>query len=372
MAERDVNIPFGPDQTQSYEPIDVDAIAESQADSKFSDLPSIAPESGAAPYGGAADGDMEPFQKEVEEDSLEEMQSSFAALRDSIGQGRELKARERDREELGERIKADREELADRENILQNYQSVVAEQDAIIMQNTQQRDARKAELSRISADLAEAQDALDRMKDYHDQQLIPIENELGRARANAERTKNDERSRKAELSAAEKEADRAEGGDSNVASAKVDMLQQAYDDAVRRSNDAKEVLDQVQKDYDDAVAQVEQAESPLERSIEDMNAQIEDLKESINRLGETISSASKRRQYCDSVYQYPDETAKLRQAIEDDESLARQMDVDNDDLRNLLEANKKRAKTAKIAIGAAIAIVVIIIIAIIVVATRGF
>ena len=362
MAERDINIPFGPDKTGSMPAIE-DGAAQ------------IAPETDGIPAieaGGEGENLADRRGGDADASQLDEVQSSFLALKDSIGQGRELKARERDREELRERIKKDREELADRENIIANYQSVVGEQDAIIAQNTQQREMRKAELARVSAEASEAQDALERMRDYHDQQLNPLETELGRARATAEQAKNDERSRKAELNAAEKEAERAEGGDSKVASAKVQVFEDAYNEAVARSNAAKELLDQTQKAYDDACAQVEQAEAPLERSIDDMNSQIEELKESINRLGDSISAATKRRQYCDSVYQYPDETAKLRQSVESDEALARQMDTENKELRGRLAESKKKAKTAKIAIGAVIAIVVIMIIAFIVVSVRGF
>lgn len=367
MADHDINIPFGPDKTGSYEPINPEDAANPEVGQSFTDLPKV---------DGENDAKTSEFvvakAREEEPSQIDEVQSSFAALRDSIDQGRELKARERDRKELHDRLKADHEELADREHILANYQAVVAEQDAIIAQNSQQREARKAELARISADLSEAQDALERMREYHDQQLNPLETELGRARANAERAKNDERSRKAELGAAEKEVDRAEGGDSQVASAKVKVFEEAYDEALARSNAAKEALDQVQKAYDDAVDQVEQAEAPLERTIDDMNAQIEELKESINRLGENISVATKRRQYCDSVYQYPDETAKLRDSVASDEEAARQMDADNKELRSRLAENKRKAKTAKIAIGAIVAIVIIAIIAVIIVAVRGF
>lgn len=365
MAERDINIPFGPDKTGSMPAIEANAADGTHSATGFEDLPAVESRDGDA-------GSSKELGTDADSSQLDEVQSSFLALKDSIGQGRELKARERDREELRDRIKKDREELADRENIIANYHSVVGEQDAIIAQNTQQRETRKADLARISADMGEAQDALERMKDYHDQQLNPLETELGRARATAEQAKNDERSRKAELNAAEKEAERAEGGDSKVASAKVQVFEDAYNEAVARSNAAKEILDQTQKAYDDACAQVEQAEAPLEHSIENMGEQIEELKESINRLGDAISAATKRRQYCDSVYQYPDETARLRQSVESDEALARQMDTENKELRSKLAESKKKAKTAKIAIGAVIAIVVIMIIAFIVVSVRGF
>ena len=371
MADRDFNIPLGPDTTQSNPVV----------------TPEMATGAGGAPY-LADDGvplDLPPVDAEQDdiarflsgeseaeaESQMEGMQMSFAALRDSMSQGRELKARERDREELEERLVADREELADRENILANYRQLVYEQDAIISQNTQQRDMHKNELAQITAELEEASEALDRMREYHDGQLEPLETTLGRARANAERAKNDERSRKGELSAAEKEASKAEGGDVTVAAAKVKVFEEAYDEAVARSNSAKEYLDQAQKAYDDLRQQVEQAEAPLERSIDDMNAKIDELKASIDRLGETISVARKRRQYCDSVYQYPDETAKLRSAVEADEQLARQMDAETDELRDQLAESKQKAKTAKIAIGAIIAVIVIIIVVIVYVVSHG-
>ncbi|HAM14262.1 MAG TPA: hypothetical protein DCP91_00045 [Eggerthellaceae bacterium] len=422
MPDRDISIPMGPDRTQGMpivpagEPEQIqpspEAIPPSQVESTgiFDALPdtpattdarprqaasapmgdddagtdatagaagarenpTVAADNakGASAAAAAAAGETGEGDDPDSGQELDEMQQSFAALRDSIGQGRELKEREKQREELGERIKTDREELADRQEILANYHALVAEQDAIVNQNTQQREARKAELAQVSSELQEASDALDRMRDYHDTQLNPLETVLGRARATAEQAKNDERSRKAELSAAEKEAERSEGGDAAVASAKVKVFEDAYEEAQARSRAAKEALEQAQREYDEARQSVEQAEAPLERSVEDMNKRIEELKDSIERLGETISAARKRRQYCDSVYQYPNETEKLRLSVEADEATARTMDAENETLRGKLAESKKRSRMAKLAIAAVVLIIIVAIVTFIYVSSR--
>ena len=309
--------------------------------------------------------------EEIAEQGMDEMQMSILALKDSIGQGRELKAREKEREELAEALELDHEELADRENILANYQSLVAEQDAIINQCTQEREARKAELSQTNAQLDETEEALDRMRAYHEQQLQPIEGELGRVKALADRAKNDERSRKSELNSAEAELRRADDSDPNtMALALHRQAQEDYEQARKTSERAKEQLAEVQRSYDDAKSQIEQAEAPMQRSIEELNTRIEQLKETINDLGEKISVATKRRQYCDNVFRYPDETAKMRVEVESAEEAARQMDAENDALRARLETSKKKAMKAKIAIGIIIAIVVVFIITLVVVTNR--
>lgn len=336
-----------------------------EADSQSTSASIITPDFGSADSAagqseeGVAEGGAEG---EGRSQAIEGMQRSFVALKDSIGQGRELKARERELEDLEEKIAGDREELADRDNILANYAALVAEQDAIIAQNTQQRDAQKVTLAQVVAKTDETSEALDRMREYHDTQLDPYETALGRARAAADQAKNDERSRKSELNAAETEVRRAEkSDDTTMVQAKLEMVKAAHDEAAARSTAAKEALEEAQRNYDEMRAQVEQAEAPLERSLEDLQKQTEELKEDINRLGEVISVATKRRQYCDSVYQYPAETEKLRQAIMSDEESAQQLDLENEELRDLLAQSKAGSTKAKIVIGAVIVVVIFIV-----------
>ena len=418
MAGRDINIPFGPDRTGSFdlsslvpeveqsqpseqqdavdaevsfEP-DVDA-SDNQApelDSTYEMEPVDSSESQEASQDDAgATHDERPRRRRQRPDevvgsrsesaeadnqgaeknkALADVQSSLVALKDSIGQGRELKAREKEREDFSQKLDLDREELADREDILANYDALVAEQDEIIYQTNEQREARKSELALVTAQQEETSDALERMREYHDSQLEPVESMLGRAKAAAEQAKNDERSRKSELNAAESESRRAEGGDdAAMAAAKLNVVQQAYEEAAARSEAAKEALAQAQKQYDDMKERVEQAEAPLERSIEDLPRQTDELKESINRLGDTISIARKRRQYCDTVYQYPEETDKLRESVLAGEQTVRQMDIENDELRDMLAQSKEKSKIAKLAIAGVVALVIVILIIVFVV-----
>ena len=375
LANEQVNAAAAPNQ---LEPVVSQSHGEQPSAAAVSDdqqasAPIIAPDFGSAassaetPDSGSlvtdsTEGLEEDVEGEGRSQAIEDVQRSFAALKDSIGQGRELKARERELEDLEQKIADDKEELADRDNILANYQSLVAEQDAIIAQNTQQRDAQKATLAQVVAKTEETSDALDRMREYHDAQLDPYETALGRARGDADRAKNDERSRKSELNAAETEARRAEkGGDTTMAQAKLEMAKSSHDEAVSRSTAAKEALEEAQRNYDEMRAQVEQAEAPLERSLEDLQKQTEELKEDINRLGEVISTATKRRQYCDSVYQYPAETEKLRQTIFDDEASAEQLDLENEELRDLLAQSKAGSTKAKVVIGIIAAVIIFVI-----------
>ena len=155
-----------------------------------------------------------------------------------------------------------------------------------------------------------------------------------------------------------------------MAVARHQQVQASYDEARVRSEQAKEQLAEAQRAYDDAKQRSEQAQGPLERNIADMNARMESLKGRINSLGEELSAARNRRQYCDNVYQYPNETALMRSEVEQAEALARQMDAKNDELREQLAISKQKALKAKIAIAAVAVIIIVIIIAFIVVGGR--
>jgi len=381
MAERDFNIPMGPDRTGGIDlqPIDFgdgSTVENDTLKSYFSDasgsIPPIGQDESAEvepmgeddfvePREGVSESDADQAEKGVAQ-GLDDVQMSFVALGDSIKQSRELKSREKERDALSEQVEYDREELADREDILANYQYLVAEQDDIVAKSTYQRDALKAELSNVTAQLEETNEALTRMRDYHDEQLQPLENTLARAQVVADQAKNDERSRKSELNAAETELRRAEGESASaVASTKVQQIEAARNEAHARYEAAKNELDRAQDAYDDMRAEFDQAEAPLERTIEDCEARVAELKDSIAQLGETIATARKRRQYCDEVYQRPDETAALRRDVEADEETIRQMDVENDELRSQLEQSKKQSTKAKIAIAAIIVIIIVII-----------
>jgi len=415
MAGRDITIPFGPDRTGGIDlssalpEVDPnisleasgsegaalpDVAFEAASEQVYADAPveDFAPNEEVAgePKVGPADYsepavEAEPVDfaedmamdgegdepKENAPDGRLDVSASLAALRESINQGRELKVRQKERDEFEQKLNEDREELDDREDILANYFAIVAEQDEIIDQSTEQREARKNELAQLVAQKEETEASLQSMRDYHDAQMKPLETSLGRVKAAAEQAKNDERSRKSELNAAESEMRRAEGGDdAAMLAARLEVVQQAYDEAVARSAQAKEDLGRAQKKYDDLREQVADAEAPLERSIEDLDSQIEELKESVNRLGETISAARKRRQYCENVYQYPDETAKLRASVEADEETVHRMDEENEELRDRLADSKARSRTAKLAIAAVIAIIIIIIVAFVVIGGR--
>ena len=340
-------------------------------------IPEAVPE--AAPYGEdpqveGRDVDYHPgglTDEEATAQGMDDIQMSILALKDSIGQGRELKEREKEREELAEALEADHVELADREDILANYQALVAEQDAIVDGCTQKREAAKSELSQLTVALEQAQGELEYLREQHAQLLQPIEGDLGRARAAADQAKNDERSRKSELNAAEAELRKANEADANTMEvARHQQVQAAYEEARVRSEQAKEQLAQVQKAYDEAKQRAEQAQGPLERNIADYNNRMAALKEDIAELGDNISAAMNRRQYCDTVYQYPDETAKMRAEIEQAEVVARQMDDENAVLREQLAQSKQKARKAKVAIAVVIVIIVVIVVSFIVLSGR--
>lgn len=301
-----------------------------------------------------------------------DVSTSFSALRDSIGQGRELKAREKELEEFKDQLAYEREELEDREDILAHFDAIVAEQDSIMERATQRRERDKAELASIVERADALSQELTEVHEYHMTGLQPLEADLGRAQATADQAKNDERSRKSELAAADNELRKTNGGnDSTMALAKRDRIQEAYDHACDVSGRAQAALAEVQRVYDDAVTAMRQAEGPLHRSLKDLEHREAELKDFITELGEEISAARKRRTYCETVHQYPEETAKLRATVQHDEETLAEMQADFEELEDLHDQTRIRARKAKIAIGLVAIIIVIFIVALIVILTRG-
>lgn len=302
---------------------------------------------------------------------MDAMQMSILAFRESIGQGRELKALEKDRKELAEALEADHEELADRENILNNYVAIVTEQDDIVDDCTRQREASKATLSQVTAEADAVEARLNQVREHYAVQMQPVEAELGRVKADADRAKNDERSRKAELSSAESELRRAKDSNANtMALSRHQIAEEAYRNARRESEKAKEQLAQVQAAYNDAKQEADQAMAPLERNLNELNRRIDSLKQEITSLGEEISTARKRRQYCDTVYQYPEETRKMSNEVAAAEEAARQMDIEIHQLSERLAQNKQQSLKAKIALVVVIVIIIVIVVSFVLLMNR--
>ena len=288
--------------------------------------------------------------------------SSFAALKDSIAQNRELKQREKERDALVDQLQADREELADREDILANYARLFNEQQSIIDDNEYVRSQKKSQLAESTDLMQDTSNALERMKSYHEQQLQPLQKKLGRARASADQAKNDERSRKSELNAAEAELRKADESNADIAAAMQQSVSAAYAEAKARSEAAKDALKEAEHAYEVAKAQYDGEEAPLQKSVDELNERIAQLKGEIEELDGIIGQAQERRQFIDDVYHNPDETEQLREAIAEAEQEERRMGAEADQLRVQLEQSKDQARKAKLAIGIAIAVVILIII----------
>ena len=300
---------------------------------------------------------------------LDEVQTSFTALKDSISQGRELKVREKERATMAEKLHIDKVELADRENILENYTLLATDQANVIAVNTQDRGTKKAQMEDLNAQIEEASSRLRRMQTFHAQQLQPLETALGKARAAADQAKNDERSRKSELNAVEAEIRKAEEGQTEILAAKRQMITQAYENAKARSDSAKDALKETEKAYEVTKRDYEGEEAPFKKTIDELSSQVEELKAEIADLDDTIDTAQSRKQYIDDVYRNPEQTDELRASIAQAELDLRQADQEADELRAQLEQNKEQAKKAKLLM-AAIAVVIIIVIIVVIVMTH--
>ena len=297
---------------------------------------------------------------------IDDVSQSFTALKESISQGRELKAREKEHDALVEQLDADRAELADRDNILANYYDLLAEQDAIIDQATLEKNNCKENMAEANDRLQAATEALERMKALHAEQLSPLETALGQARAAADLAKNDERSRKSELSAAETELKRAEEGQSEIAAAKQRIVSEAYTAAKAYAEQTKAELADAEKAYDVAKRRCDGEKAPLEKSIEELESAIAVLKGKVSELDTTLDAANTRRQRIEDVYRNPGETEQLRSDIAADEETERKMIEENDKLRVKLEESKDKAFKAKIVVGAIAAVLILIIILLVV------
>ena len=342
------------DRFPSVTASDLPAVEPEDYDEYADDMPETAVEDF---FGDVADPEGRSF--EVGRDDVGE---SFTALKESFAQGRELKAREKERAALAEQLHADRAELADRDDILANYAVLLTDQKNVITYNAQERADRKAQVEELNARIAEVSDSLDRMRAYHDQQLLPLQTELGRARAIADQAKNDERSRKSELSAADSELRKAEGDRVDIAAAQQQVVAAAYEEARARSEAAKASLADIEKSYDVLKRRFDGEEAPLENNIADMNEQVDALKAEMADFEANIDEAQARYQYIEEVYHNPDVTEQLRQEVAADEATERQMADDERKLRMQLEDNKARAQKAKLVVAAIVAVIIILVI----------
>ena len=350
----------------------------------YDDIPTpqpAAPGAGASRYEEAEDGFLSKGAHEFdmsknaghddEDEGPSETRESFSALRDSISQGRELKAREKEHSALVEHIEAGKEELTDRENILMNYQAIAGEQDAILAQKSQERQAAAQELSDVQARTKETEQALDRMRSYHSQQLKPLEKTLGQAKAAADQAKNDERSRKSELNSVESELRKAADEDIEIVQEKQRLILTAYNEAKARTESAKDVLKQADKSYNATKKQFDGEEAPLRKEIKQLKDRAKELKDMMASLDETISRVQDRRQYVENVYRNPDETAELRASIASDEASEKQMSAENEELRAQFEETKGRARKAKFMVIGIIAAIIVVIVLVIVLMPKG-
>ena len=359
-------------RTSNVDPYAVEPVPQ---DAPMLDLPGIEPEE-ESPFLNVEAREFDISKSAGKDDAdnvnqtFEEVSKSFGALKDAIEQGRELKAREREHDALVEQIDADKEELADRDNILVNYASMAAEQDNRISLSNQQREQLRAEIAQASQKLQEVQGEYDSLRAYHAQTIAPLESELGRATAAADQAKSDERSRKSEFNAAESELSKAAEDRINIAQAKFNQVNAAYNEAKARTELAKDQLNEAQKAYDVKRRQFDSEEAPLEKVIDDLENRISGLKTQVSEIEASLDRLVDRRQYIEDVYRNPDDTEELRVEVADNEATERKMTEETDELRELLAQSKEQSKKAKVTIGIVVAAIILIIILIVFLMTR--
>ncbi len=303
--------------------------------------------------------------EEANAQGFDELQMSVLALKDAVLQRRELIERRKVKAELTRVLEKDRIELADRIDIIENYDSIIEEQDSIIEQCTKERELAKENLADASVKLDKAQDLLKELLNEHQQELEPYNKDLEKIRELANQAKNNERICRTKLNAAETEHERAlEYGETPIPQAHIDQLRSIYEEARQISSMYRNQIYEVQN-YKKAIkASFEENIAPLRAVINDLEEIIKELKAKIAILGEEISSARKRKLYCESIYKNPDDTKKMNEEIQNAELTLEALKDENIILKEMLEESVERSKKAKYAfllvIGALIFIIILI------------
>ncbi len=288
--------------------------------------------------------------EEANAQGFDELQMSVLALKDLVLQRRELNERHKVKRVLARVLEKDRIELEDRIDIIENYDSIIKEQESLIKQCTEERELSKENLADASAKLNKAQELLQELLGEHKQELEPYNHDFEKIRDLANQAKNDERRYRFKLNDAETEYERAlEYGEPPLPQSYFDQIQFNYEEARHRSTVYRNQMLEV-KDYIRAIkASFEENIAPLRSVINDLNEIINELKSKIALLSEEISSAKKRQAYCESIFSNPEDIKKMNKEIQNAELTLEALKDENIILKEMLDESVERSKNAKYA-----------------------
>lgn len=286
----------------------------------------------------------------------EEYGESFSALKNAMSQGHDLRKKRKALEEYNKTLSTLKAAHADRVNIAQNYDAVVAEQRGIVSECESAISGLEDRQGHIDAQISQANAEMARLKRAQAEALKPLEDELSRCEAQYASAKDELKQVRAQRNSLGLFED-GQGGPAGEV--------EAHDDIVSRVENklesAKSARKVAQKACDDQVKADKAAQRQITDSVKKLNSEKGKLSKEIESRQKELSAAQQRIAFCEHVVEHPDETESMLARIEENERTAANMAEQIEELASVhSERTEAASKARTVVIVGIIAVVVIV------------
>lgn len=290
----------------------------------------------------------------------EEYGDSFAALGTAILEAHDLKKKRRALDEYNKTLETLKLAYADRVDIAENYDSIVAEQERVKTSTLASISDCEAKSRSIDAQIAEANDELANLKRAQDEAIKPYEDELNRRDAML-------RSAKDEYKQVRSQRDSLDLFDESHEAGELDsgVHDQIVDDVESKYEAAKEARRAAQKSLDAQVKSNKADQKVILDAIKKLNNEKGKIAKQAAELQTRVDKANERIAFCKHVIEHPEQTQAMRERIAENEKTSANM---AEQISQLSEVHSKSvlasSKARTVVIVAAVAIVIVAILVI--------
>lgn len=285
----------------------------------------------------------------VPEDYLE----SFAALKDSMTQGYNLKKKRKALSDYNKTLDTLKDAYRDRVHIAQNFDAIIADQTHILKATNDEIERAMAAREGIERKIADANESLTRLKQEQARERRPFEEELERRNAELASVKDELKQVKAQRDSLDLfDADPDRVSESEAAhDAVVNKVNEKFESAKAAQRSAQKALDMREK----------KERAQQKKSLDDikrLNSEKDDAGKRIEELERRVTAAQERAAFCRHVMEHPEETQAMQERIASNEQTAAVMSEQIAALESTHQLSKEAAKKARaIVIVAAIVVV---------------
>ena len=309
-------------------------------------------ESAGAPSETALDSKKAPEDFFV----AEEYGDSFAALMESMAQGRDLKMKRKALEEYVKTLDTLKAAYNDRLNIAANYDAVVSEQQKIVAESSACVDECKRKSEEIQSKIAEKDDEIARLKVSQGEAMKPLQDALNRHEAIVSDTKTELKQAKAQRDSLDMFENPQEDGEAqqDMHSSIVAEIETKLDNQIAAVKADQKAIATQEKSDKAALKQVADA-------IKALNYEKEKIAKEASGFQKKVDDANNRIAFCQHVKDNPEETESMKLRIAENEKTAAEMSAQIEQLASVHEVSKAASSKARtVVIVAAIAVVIFI------------